>query len=148
MTWILNPQIFVGALWTMKIEGFGLCKHLWNFCVQRVKIPNPTIRKHVILYYRGEVGGGEGVGGLRIENGTLLWNHFHPLICCAIFSAALCPCQVLLGLLAYLAVVLVQGSLRKHPFLLALRRCERFAQRNVCDSVAEIPYWWRKSMFT
>ena len=26
------------------------------------------------------------------------------------------------------------GSLRKHPFLLALRRWERFARRNVCDS--------------
>ena len=39
-------------------------------------------------------------------------------------------------------------SLRKHPFLLALRRWGRFARRNVCDSVTEIPYWWRKSMFT
>ena len=37
-------------------------------------------------------------------------------------------------------------SLWKHPFLLALRRWGRFARRNVCDSVAEIPYWWRKSM--
>ena len=35
-------------------------------------------------------------------------------------------------------------SLRKHPFLLALRRWERFARRNVCDSATEIPYWWRK----
>ena len=39
-------------------------------------------------------------------------------------------------------------SLRKHPFLLALRRWGRFAGRNVCDSETEIPYWWRKSMFT
>ena len=39
-------------------------------------------------------------------------------------------------------------SLRKHPFLLALRHWQRFARRNVCDSEAEIPYWWRKSMFT
>ena len=39
-------------------------------------------------------------------------------------------------------------SLRKHPFLLALRRWGRFARRNVCDSATEIPYWWRKSMFT
>ena len=39
-------------------------------------------------------------------------------------------------------------SLRKHPFLLALRRWRRFARRNVCDSATEIPYWWRKSMFT
>ena len=31
-------------------------------------------------------------------------------------------------------------SLRKHPFLLALRRLGRFARRNVCDSVAKIPY--------
>ena len=31
-------------------------------------------------------------------------------------------------------------SLRKHPFLLALSRWERFARRNVCDSAAEIPY--------
>ena len=36
------------------------------------------------------------------------------------------------------------GSLRKHPFLLALRHLGRFAWRNVCDSVTEIPYWWRK----
>ena len=40
------------------------------------------------------------------------------------------------------------SSLRKHPFLLALRNWGRFARRNVCDSAAEIPYWWRKSMFT
>ena len=40
------------------------------------------------------------------------------------------------------------GSLRKHPFLLALLRWGRFAPRNVCDSATEIPYWWRKSMFT
>ena len=31
-------------------------------------------------------------------------------------------------------------SLRKHPFLLALRRWGRFAWRNVCDSAKEIPY--------
>ena len=36
------------------------------------------------------------------------------------------------------------ASLRKHPFLLALRRRGRFAQRNVWDSATEIPYWWRK----
>ena len=41
-----------------------------------------------------------------------------------------------------------KDSLRKHPFLLALRRWGRFARRNVCDSETEIPYWWRKSMFT
>ena len=35
-------------------------------------------------------------------------------------------------------------SLRKHPFLLALRRWGRFARRNVCDSAKEISYWWRK----
>ena len=33
-----------------------------------------------------------------------------------------------------------KNSLRKHPFLLALRRCGRFAGRNVCDSATEIPY--------
>ena len=32
------------------------------------------------------------------------------------------------------------NSLRKYPFLLALRRWGRFARRNVCDSAAEIPY--------
>ena len=31
-------------------------------------------------------------------------------------------------------------SLRKHSFLLALRRWGRFARRNVCDSAVEIPY--------
>ena len=31
-------------------------------------------------------------------------------------------------------------SPRKHPFLLALRRWERFASRNVCDSATKIPY--------
>ena len=40
------------------------------------------------------------------------------------------------------------SSLRKHPFLLALRRRGRFARRNVCDSATEIPYWWRNPMFT
>ena len=39
-------------------------------------------------------------------------------------------------------------SLRKQPFLLALRRWRRFARRNVCDLATEIPYWWRTSMFT
>ena len=37
-------------------------------------------------------------------------------------------------------------SLRKHSFLLALRRWGRFARRNVCDPATEIPYWWRKSV--
>ena len=36
------------------------------------------------------------------------------------------------------------SSLRKHPFLLALRHWGRFARRNVCVSATEIPYWWRK----
>ena len=36
--------------------------------------------------------------------------------------------------------VLNFDSLRKHPFLLALRRRGRFARRNVCDSATEIPY--------
>ena len=35
-------------------------------------------------------------------------------------------------------------SLRKHPFLHVPRRWGRFARRNVCDSVTEIPYWWFK----
>ena len=33
-------------------------------------------------------------------------------------------------------------SLRKHPFLHALRRWGRFVRRNVCDSATEIPYWF------
>ena len=33
-----------------------------------------------------------------------------------------------------------RASLRKQPFLLALRRLGRFARRNVCDSATEIPY--------
>ena len=40
----------------------------------------------------------------------------------------------------------ISKKLRKHPFLLALRRWGRFARRNVCDSATEIAYWWRKSM--
>ena len=40
-------------------------------------------------------------------------------------------------------IIIVLGykcySLRKHPFLLALRRWGRFARRNVCDSATEIP---------
>ena len=46
-----------------------------------------------------------------------------------------------------LSMILAGCSLQKHPFLLALRRWGRFARRNVCDSAAEIPYWWRKPMF-
>ena len=34
----------------------------------------------------------------------------------------------------------VVSSLRKRPFLLALRRWGRFARRNVCDLATEIPY--------
>ena len=33
-----------------------------------------------------------------------------------------------------------KASLRKHPFLLALRRWGRFARRNDYDSATEIPY--------
>ena len=35
--------------------------------------------------------------------------------------------------------LLLKASLRKQPFLLALRRWGRFARRNVCDSAKEIP---------
>ena len=35
-------------------------------------------------------------------------------------------------------------SLQKHPFLLALRCWGRFARRKICNSAAEIPYWWCK----
>ena len=45
-----------------------------------------------------------------------------------------------LNVLARFMENLTNGSLRKHPFLLALRRWERFARRNVCDSATEIPY--------
>ena len=31
------------------------------------------------------------------------------------------------------------GSLRKHPFLLALHRWGRFVRRNVCDSARNVP---------
>ena len=48
------------------------------------------------------------------------------------------------GSVPHLSVVWTGISLRKHPFLLALRRWGRFARRNVCDSATEIPYWWRK----
>ena len=46
-------------------------------------------------------------------------------------------------ILRYMADIIL-GSLQKHPFLLALHRWRRFARRNICDSVTEIPYWWRK----
>ena len=36
---------------------------------------------------------------------------------------------------------MVPSNLRKHVFLLTLRRSGRFAQRSVCDSATEIPYW-------
>ena len=38
------------------------------------------------------------------------------------------------------AKLLLNSSLRKHPFLFALRRQGHFARRNICDSAAEIPY--------
>ena len=45
----------------------------------------------------------------------------------------------------FTAVIFIWVSrLRKQPFLLASRRWGLFARRNVCDSVAEIPYWWCK----
>ena len=40
----------------------------------------------------------------------------------------------------------MKSSLRKHPFLLALRRWGRSARRNVCDSAAEIRYRCGKSI--
>ena len=39
-------------------------------------------------------------------------------------------------------------SLRKHPFLLALYHQRCFARMNVCNSAAEIAYWWPNPMFT
>ena len=39
----------------------------------------------------------------------------------------------------YDCIYLMQTTLRKHPFLLALLRWGRFAQRNVCDSQTETP---------
>ena len=47
---------------------------------------------------------------------------------------------MLIRQLGILGCLLGKHSLRKHPFLLALRRLGRFARRNVCDSVAKIPY--------
>ena len=35
-------------------------------------------------------------------------------------------------------------SLRKQSFLLSPRRRGHLARRNVCDSLTEIPHWWRK----
>ena len=47
-------------------------------------------------------------------------------------------------ILAYMVLSFISSvilcSLRKHPFLLALCRWGHFTRRNVCDSVAEIPY--------
>ena len=34
----------------------------------------------------------------------------------------------------------IKLDLRKHPLLLALRRCGRITWRNVCDSATEITY--------
>ena len=66
---------------------------------------------------------------------TFLTPYEHVLITC-------CPSfQVFRGSVFYF-------SLRKHPFLLALRHWGSFTRGNVCDSVTEIPYWWSKSMFT
>ena len=39
--------------------------------------------------------------------------------------------------LPYMIIILAHKRLRKHPFLLALRRRGRFVRRNVCDSAAE-----------
>ena len=47
-----------------------------------------------------------------------------------------------------MSTLIVKFSLRIQRFLLAPRRHGRVARRNVCDSVTEIPYWWRKSILT
>ena len=47
-----------------------------------------------------------------------------------LFARRLAPSQGL-------ALHIMATSLRKHPFLLALRPCGRFARRNVCDSAEE-----------
>ena len=49
------------------------------------------------------------------------------------FKRQSCPGNSLLNTVA-------NNSLRKHPFLLALRRWGRFARRNVCDSATDILY--------
>ena len=49
--------------------------------------------------------------------------------------------QTFLNISRYrLNFVFLVYSLRKHPFLHALRRWGRFARRNVCDLATEIPY--------
>ena len=60
------------------------------------------------------------------------------LTCDIFHRVSVCACRftVFLALLHNHCYV----SLRKHPFLLALRPWGRFARRNVCDSATEIPY--------
>ena len=48
--------------------------------------------------------------------------------------------SLLIGLKCLILFNAPFDSLQKHPFLLALCRWGRFAQRNVCDSGEEIPY--------
>ena len=99
--WKSNGSFFVSIFEKFVSKGSKFCSLLWR--------KNPkTHFKNMSSFIIGRGGWGGG-GELRIKNGTSLWNHSHPLICCAIFSAALRPCQVLLGLLEYLAMVLAQG---------------------------------------
>ena len=97
--WQSKGSFFVSIFEKFLSKGSKFCSLLWR--------KNPkTHFKNTSSFIIGR--GGGGGGAVAIKNGTSLWNHSHPLICSAIFSAALRPCQVLLGLLEYLAVVLVQ----------------------------------------
>ena len=67
--------------------------------------------------------------GLDIMGFLRQSSHLLPGIDCeqSLFCSKFCQCPR------------YNSSLRKHPFLVALRRWGRFTRRNVCDSAAEIP---------
>ena len=71
---------------------------------------------------------------------TKTWNNISctlPKQGCALREIEGCP--VLWTCKIQSAKHMICISLRKHPFLLTLRRWGRFARRNVCDSATEIP---------
>ena len=57
---------------------------------------------------------------------------------CCVYLCDSVLCEIVKEISRIIRMVII--SLRKHTFLLALRRWGRFARRNVSDSATEIPY--------
>ena len=85
-----------------------------------------------------------------INKSLLPWCSSHQVNCVFSFRSHIKSHDHESAVVQYSPVVDKILACERQTFLLAhhLLRSLKFARRNVCNSVTEIPYWWRKSMFT